>query len=54
MWYIIPSFVPTDPSMYSMYYSRIKGPNPLIFGWNKRYVIGVTQPEQGQPIERLV
>ncbi len=30
MWYnTIPPFIPMDPNMYSMYYSRIKGPNPL-------------------------
>jgi hypothetical protein len=28
MWYnIVPYFVLMDPSMYSMYYSRIKGPD---------------------------
>ncbi len=27
---IIPSFAPMDLNMYSMYYLRIKGPNPLI------------------------
>ncbi len=38
MWYnIVPPFVPMDPNMYSVYYSKIKGPNPLIFGRKERY-----------------
>ncbi len=32
MWYnIVPSFVPMDLNMYFMYYSGIKGLDPLIF-----------------------
>jgi hypothetical protein len=35
-WYnTIPSFVPMDPNMYSMYYSRIKGLDSLIYGRKK-------------------
>jgi hypothetical protein len=37
-----------------MYYSGIKGPEPLIFRRKKGYVIGVTQPKQVPPIEQLV
>jgi hypothetical protein len=40
--------------MYLMYYSWIKGPDPLIFGRNKVYVVGVTQPKQVPPIQQLV
>ncbi len=33
MWYnSIPSFVPMDHNMYLMYYSKIKGSYPFIFG----------------------
>ncbi len=40
MWYnIIPPFVPMDPNMYSMYYSRIKGLDPLIFKRKEKYII---------------
>ncbi len=47
MWYnTIPSFIPMDPNMYSMCYSRIKGPDTLIFGGNKGYAVNVTQPKQ--------
>jgi hypothetical protein len=36
MWYnTVPSFVPTDPNIYSMYYLGIKGLDPLIFRNNK-------------------
>jgi hypothetical protein len=46
MWYnIIPSFVPMDLNMYSMYYSRIKGPDPLISQKRKGYEVIVIQPE---------
>jgi hypothetical protein len=52
MWYnTTPSFVPMDPNMYSMYYSGIKGPNPLIYGRKKGYVTGVPQPKLVPPIE---
>ncbi len=54
MWYIIPSFVPMDPNMYSMYYLGIKELDPLIFRRNKGYVVSVTQPKQMPPIEQLV
>jgi hypothetical protein len=55
MWYnTVPSFVPMDPNMYSMYCSRIKGPNPLISRRNKGYVVGVTQLEQVPLFEQLV
>jgi len=42
MWYnTIPPYVPMDHNMYSMYYSKIKRPNPLIFGRKERYVVGI-------------
>jgi hypothetical protein len=37
-----------------MYYSRIKGPNPLIFGKKKGYVISITQLKQVPHVEQLV
>jgi hypothetical protein len=40
---MVPSFVPMDPNMYFMYYLGFKEPNPLIFGKNKTYVVGVIQ-----------
>ncbi len=33
---IVPFFLPMDFNVYSMYYSRIKGPDPLISGRKKR------------------
>jgi hypothetical protein len=46
MWYnTIPPFIPMDLNMYSMYYSRIKGPNPLIFERRERYATDTTQAE---------
>jgi hypothetical protein len=55
MWYnTIPSFVLMDPNMYSMYYSRIKWPNPLISRRNKGYAVGVTQLKPIPLIEQLV
>ncbi len=52
MWYnIVPSFLLMDFNMYSMYYSIIKGPNPLIFGKRKEYVVNVTQLEQVPHVE---
>jgi hypothetical protein len=55
MWYnIVPSFIPMDPNMYSMYYSGIKGPDQLIFGRRKGYVVSFVQLEQVPPIEQLV
>jgi hypothetical protein len=45
MWYnVVPSFVPMDFNMYSMYYSRIKGLDPLIFTKKKGYATNVIQP----------
>jgi hypothetical protein len=42
MWYnILPSFVPMDLYMYPTYYFEIKGPNPLIVGKKKGYVIPI-------------
>jgi hypothetical protein len=39
MWYtIVPPFVPMDPNMYFMYYSGIKGFDPLLFGRKEKYV----------------
>jgi hypothetical protein len=37
-----------------MYYSGIMGPNPLICGRKKGYVINVTQLELMPPVEQLV
>jgi hypothetical protein len=52
MWYnTLPPFVPMDPNMYSMYYSRIKGPHPLIYGRKEKYVVGTLQVELMPPIE---
>jgi len=46
MWYnIIPSFVPMDFNMYSMYYSKIKGLDPLISRRKKGFVANVIQPK---------
>jgi len=43
MWYnTLPSFVPMDPNMYSMYYLGIEGFNPLIFGKLKKNATNVT------------
>ncbi len=54
MWYdtIIP-FIPMDPNMYSMYYSRIKGLDPLISGRRERYVINITQVKLVPHVEQL-
>ncbi len=38
---IVPSFVPMDLNMYSMYYLGIKGLDPLTFGRKKGYVNNV-------------
>jgi hypothetical protein len=55
MWYnTIPSFVPMDLNMYSMYYSRIKGLDPLNSKIKKGYATSVTQPEPMPPIGQLV
>jgi hypothetical protein len=43
MWYnTLPSFVPMDFNMYSMYYLGIKGHDPLISRRRKGYAIGDT------------
>jgi hypothetical protein len=45
IWYnMVPSCIFMNPNMYSMYYSGIKGPNPLISGRKEGYAAGVTQP----------
>ncbi len=55
MWYnTTPSFVLMDLNMYSMYYSRIKGPDPLIFGRRKENAVDIIQLKQVPPIEQLV
>jgi hypothetical protein len=54
MWYIVPSSVPMDPTMYSMYYSRIKRLDPLVSKRKKGYVINAIQLEQMPPIKQLV
>jgi len=55
MWYnTIPSFVPMDLNMYSMYYSRINKPNPLLSKRKKGYVVDVTQLKRVPYIEQLV
>ncbi len=55
MWYnIIPSFIPMNPNMYFMYYSRIKGLNPLIFGRKEGYAINVTKLKIIPHVEQLV
>jgi hypothetical protein len=49
MWYnVILSFVPMNPNMY---YSEIKGLDPLIFGRKEGYAIGVIQPKPMPTIE---
>jgi len=34
-----------DPNMYSTYYYRINGPNPLIFRKKERHATGTIQPK---------
>jgi hypothetical protein len=54
MWYnTVPPFIPMDPNMYPMYYSRIKGPDPSIFKRKEKYVSNTTQAELVPPIEHL-
>ncbi len=54
MWYnTVPPFIPMDPNMYSMYYSIIKGLDPLISERKERYVTGITQVKLVPPIEQL-
>jgi hypothetical protein len=43
-----------DLNMYSMYYSRIKGLDPLNSKIKKGYATSVTQPEPMPPIGQLV
>jgi hypothetical protein len=44
MWYnTLPSFIPMDLNMFFLYYSRIKGLDPLIFGRKERHVVGIIQ-----------
>ncbi len=40
--------------MYSMYYSKIKGPNPLIFGRKKGDGTNVNYPKLVLLVEQLV
>jgi hypothetical protein len=55
MWYnTIPSFIPMDPKMCSMYYFKIKGPDPLISRRNKGYVVDAIQLEQVPLVEQVV
>jgi hypothetical protein len=54
MWYnTIPPFVPMDPNMYFVYYSRINGHDPLIFGRNESYAIVITQTQLMALVEPL-
>jgi hypothetical protein len=54
MWYnIVPPFIPMDPNMYSMYYSKIKGLDPLIFKIKEIYAVGITKAKLVPPIEQL-
>jgi hypothetical protein len=43
-----------DPKMCSMYYFKIKGPDPLISRRNKGYVVDAIQPEQVPLVEQVV
>jgi hypothetical protein len=55
MWYnIVPSFVPMDLNMYSMYYLGIKGLDPLIYRRKKGYATSVTKPKSVPHVEQLV
>jgi hypothetical protein len=47
----IPPFIPMDLNMYSMYCSKIKGSNPLIFKRREIYATEITQVELVPPIE---
>jgi hypothetical protein len=54
MWYnTIPPFVPMDPNMNTMYYSGIKGLNPLSFGRKEKYVTGTIQIKLVPHVEPL-
>jgi hypothetical protein len=37
--------------MYSMYYSKIKGLDPLIFGKKEKYAFDTTQAKSVPPVE---
>ncbi len=53
MWYnTISSFVPMDPNMYSTYYYRINGPNPLISIKKEKCATGTIQQKLVPPIEQ--
>lgn len=46
MWYnIVPSFVPMDFNVYSMYYLGIKGLDPLISRRKEQYATSINQLE---------
>jgi hypothetical protein len=46
MWFnTVPSFVPMDLNMYTMYYLGIKGPDPMIFRRKEGYATNVIQLE---------
>jgi len=52
MWYItIPPLIPIDPNMYSIYYSGIKGFDPLISRKKEKYASDTTQAQSVPPIE---
>jgi len=42
-----------DPNIYSMYYSKIKGLDPLIFKRKEIYAVGITKAKLVPPIEQL-
>jgi hypothetical protein len=50
---MIPPFVPMDLNMYFVYYFGINGPDPLIFGRNENYAIGITQTQPMPLVEPL-
>jgi len=52
MWYItIPPLIPIDLNMYSIYYFRMKGFDPLIFGKKEKYASNTTQAQSVPPME---
>jgi hypothetical protein len=54
MWYnTLPSFVPMYPNMYTTYYSKINGPDPIIYGRKEKCAIGTIQPKLVPPVEQL-
>jgi hypothetical protein len=40
---IISSFIPMDPNMYSSYYFKLNGPDPLIFRKEKIHAVSIIQ-----------